>query len=147
MQTQHCHNRTAGSLWRLAAESRDRSSSNIYGNHHHRLMDRQPPTTAQGAARSSADSPTRAVKAQSRHIYALQVQGFIEAAEVVDVEPEVIEDLLDDIARITTLDGGNEDEVNVEDLANNGADAEAVTEWDVLFTEGEPLQALNSLVP
>ena len=146
-QAQHCHNRTAGSLWRLAAESRDRSSSNIYGNHHHRLMDRQPPTAAQGAARSSANPSTRTVKSPLRHIYVLQVQGFIEAAEVVDVEQEVMEELLEDITLAATLDSELEDEVNVEDLVQNDADAEEVAEWDALFTEGEPLQALNSLVP
>ena len=143
MQTQRCQKQTAGSLWRLAVESRDRSSSNIYGNHHHRLMDRQPPTAAQGAARSSTDATTRGIKSQSRYIYALQVQGFIEAGEVVDVEPEVIEDLHEDYARISSLD---EDEVDVEDFVQNGADADDVAEWDALFTEGKPPEALDFII-
>lgn len=102
-------------------------------------MDRQPPTAAQGAARSSADPTTRAVKSPSRHIHALQVQGFIEAAEVVDIESEVMEDLLEDFARTASLDSETDEEINVEDLIQNGADAEEAAAWEALFTEGEPL--------
>ena len=63
------------------------------------------------------------------------------------MEQEVMEELLEDITLAATLDSELEDEVNVEDLVQNDADAEEVAEWDALFTEGEPLQALNSLVP
>lgn len=99
-------------------------------------MDRQPPTAAQGAA----DPKTRAPKSPSRHIYALQVQGFIEAAEVVDVDSEVMEDLLQDFARTASLDSDSDDEdVNVEDLIQKGAAAEEAAAWEALFAEGKLL--------
>ncbi|EPT00966.1 hypothetical protein FOMPIDRAFT_149580 [Fomitopsis schrenkii] len=77
------------------------------------------------------------LKSPSRHIHALQVQGFIEAAEVVDIESEVMEDLLEDFARTASLDSETDEEINVEDLIQNGADAEEAAAWEALFTEAQ----------
>ncbi|KZT70765.1 SIR2-domain-containing protein [Daedalea quercina L-15889] len=103
-------------------------------------MDRRPPTQTQGGVRSSSRSATTTAKRRFRHIYALQLQGFIEAAEVVDTDPDVIEGLLEDLARITTLEGSNDDdEVDVGNTPPNDIDSEdeEASEWDALLTEAQ----------
>ncbi|KAH9933369.1 DHS-like NAD/FAD-binding domain-containing protein [Fomitopsis serialis] len=106
-------------------------------------MDRQPPTEAQGAARSSSDATTSVFGSRFDHIYALQVQGFIEAAEVVDTDPDIIEDLLEDFARAAKLESDvdiDEEDVDVEDTSRNGLTTETQeepTEWDILLTEAQ----------
>ena len=72
-------------------------------------MDPQPPTPA----------PTEGDRAHSR-MFPIQVRAFIEASEVVDADPDTIEDILDgfdDEAEILAVE--DDPEVDVQDDAND----------------------------
>ncbi|TFY54026.1 hypothetical protein EVJ58_g9106 [Rhodofomes roseus] len=103
-------------------------------------MDRQPPTQAQHAVRSSSDATASTSRTRFSHIYALQVQGFIEAAEVVDVHTDIVEDLLEDLARATSLESGNDEEevdVDVESTTMNLDHEVETVEWGMLLKEAK----------
>ncbi|KAH9840078.1 SIR2-domain-containing protein [Rhodofomes roseus] len=106
-------------------------------------MDRQPPTQAQHAVRSSSDATASTSRTRFSHIYALQVQGFIEAAEVVDVHTDIVEDLLEDLARATSLESGNDEEevdVDVESTTMNLDHEVETVEWGMLLKEALALR-------
>ncbi|KAI8969381.1 DHS-like NAD/FAD-binding domain-containing protein [Trametes punicea] len=82
-------------------------------------MQSSPPTPPTPPSRGSVPPGNRArarrrsavSKARSR-VYAVQLRAFLEAAEVVDVDPDVIEDLLDGFS----VDSSDEDEVGEVDV-------------------------------
>ncbi|KAI0831989.1 DHS-like NAD/FAD-binding domain-containing protein [Trametes gibbosa] len=73
-------------------------------------------SAAAGGSRSSANS-----KRSGLQLYAAQLRAFLEAAEVVDVDPEVIEDLVDGFPEDSLEDG----DVDVEAEGHGEADEEA----------------------
>ncbi|KAI0358012.1 SIR2-domain-containing protein [Trametes cingulata] len=80
-------------------------------------MQSSPPTPPTPPSRGSAagDPPPRATAAKRSVYYAAQLRAFLEAAEVVDVEPDVIEDLLDGFPVDDGPDSGEEGDVDVEE--------------------------------
>ncbi|KAI0796227.1 DHS-like NAD/FAD-binding domain-containing protein [Abortiporus biennis] len=61
----------------------------------------------------SSEVLERRRRRQIRRIYALQVKGFVEAAEVVGADPEVLEDILDGFS--LGSDGEDEELANIDD--------------------------------
>jgi len=118
----------------------------INGNHYYYRMDPQPPISmphnehpgsdAAGSSRTNS-SPMRR---RTSSIYALQVQAFLDAAEVVDSDPDVIEDLLEGFLGDAQGErGGEDDEVDVGTMYYDGEDGEGeedASEWDELLREG-----------
>ncbi|KAH9893527.1 DHS-like NAD/FAD-binding domain-containing protein [Cubamyces lactineus] len=81
-------------------------------------MQSSPPTPPSPPSRGSpgpAGEPSRrsAVSKARSTVYAAQLRAFLEAAEVVDVDPDVIEDLLEGLQ--ASLDEGEDEEVDVEE--------------------------------
>ena len=69
------------------------------------------------------DHSKRHPSARSQRIYATQVRAFLEAAEVVDVDPDTIEDILDGFDGTVTLEDVDEDEeVETHMRQDNGQD-------------------------
>ena len=67
-----------------------------------------------------------------RRIYTLQVHGFIEAAEVVDVDPETIEDILDGFDNGVDSDEGSEGDDLPLDLSRDASN-DVYDEWANIF--------------
>ncbi|THH00649.1 hypothetical protein EW026_g1935 [Hermanssonia centrifuga] len=66
-------------------------------------------------------------------MYALQVRAFIEASEVVDIDPDTIEDILDGFNGDIHVEGDSDDEEDMPDAfaeGNAGAQAQAEQEED-----------------
>lgn len=85
-------------------------------------MDPQSPTAA-----SSMRLPPNTTQAHSP-MYAFQVRAFVEASEVVDADPDTIEDI---------LDGFDEDTGDDIDVQGEQADADDQhLEWEALLQEG-----------
>ncbi|KAI0369131.1 SIR2-domain-containing protein [Pilatotrama ljubarskyi] len=88
-------------------------------------MQSSPPTPPTPPSRGSAagDPPRRTSAAKRRgassSVYAAQLRAFLEAAEVVDVEPDVIEDLLDGFPT-DSPDPDEDGDVDVEEEEDQG---------------------------
>lgn len=83
------------------------------------LYDRhQPPPTRSPSPRVYSESDFIKFKrdrARAARNYAMQVRSFVEAAEVIDVDPDTIKDILD----------GFDGVVNLEDIEDDDDEAEA----------------------
>ncbi|OJT11229.1 NAD-dependent protein deacetylase hst1 [Trametes pubescens] len=82
-----------------------------------------PPTPSSRGNSPAGDPPPRRIrsaapKSRSSTLYAAQLRAFLEAAEVVDVDPDVIEDLLNDFPE-DSPGGGEDGDVDVEDEAED----------------------------
>ena len=98
-------------------------------------------TVASAEVTAPHQKRSRAEKAL-RRIHTLQVHGFIEAAEVVEVDRETIEDILDGFDNGEHCDSqdGDEDELPT---AFSHDDPDAHDEWASIFPylkEGEDLE-------
>ncbi len=94
-------------------------------------MDPHPPTGIKPPTPTDAGSESRA-RAPSQ-MYALQVRAFIEASEVVDIDPDTIEDILDGFNGDIHVEGDSDDEEDMPDAfaeGNAGAQAQAEQEED-----------------
>ncbi|CCM02564.1 uncharacterized protein FIBRA_04667 [Fibroporia radiculosa] len=105
-----------------------------------------PPPRTRDVVHEQADGAAEIYSGQKRRsrnsIYALQVQAFVDAAEVVDAEPEVIEDLLADFVGDSTRPEGSYDEDDEVDVgsAYYGEDAQSADgtdEWDTFLHEAQ----------
>ena len=70
-----------------------------------------PPTPPVGG-------PPKPRRSAASSLYAMQVRAFLEAAEVVDTDPDVIEDLLDGVPMDAAPDEDAESEVGDVDVEN-----------------------------
>ncbi|EIW59796.1 SIR2-domain-containing protein [Trametes versicolor FP-101664 SS1] len=82
-----------------------------------------PPTPSSRGNSPAGDPPpppprSAASKSRMNTLYAAQLRAFLEAAEVVDVDPDVIEDLLNDFPEDSPA-GGEDGDVDVEDEAED----------------------------
>ncbi|KZT09855.1 SIR2-domain-containing protein [Laetiporus sulphureus 93-53] len=110
-------------------------------------MDHYPPTSSSsqqvnGASSSIRNEPREPRKRNISSIYALQVQAFLDAAEVVEADPEVIEDLLESFASDAHGEQTSEDndEVDMGSAYFDGDDTEddeGMSEWDALLREAQ----------
>ncbi|PSR82593.1 hypothetical protein PHLCEN_2v6026 [Hermanssonia centrifuga] len=94
-------------------------------------MDPHPPTGIKPPTPTDAGSESRA-RAPSQ-MYALQVRAFIEASEVVDIDPDTIEDILDGFNGDIHVEGDSDDEEDMPDAfaeGNAGAQAQVEQEED-----------------
>lgn len=85
-------------------------------------------------------------------MHALQVRAFIEAAEVVDADPDTIEDILDGYNEEVLVQ--DEDESDDEDDASAGINAESAQggdqseeEYEILLEEGKSNMVLRIKSP
>ena len=92
------------------------------------------PASKDASRTSSAAPPKKRSRAERalRRLYALQVHGFIEAAEAVEVDPETIEDILDgfDNGVDTDNDQSDEDDLPTEFSHDN---PNIYSEWASFF--------------
>ena len=105
-------------------------------------MGPQAPTTS-STSPATAQLRSHAPSGPSR-MYALQVRAFIEAAEVVDVDPDVIEEILDGFDGIVEVNEEDKDEdVDHQELTENGKDEsneDLDPEFAALVEEGGSLR-------
>ncbi|KAK7687781.1 hypothetical protein QCA50_009000 [Cerrena zonata] len=98
-----------------------------------------PPITRSPSPTGSFDNHKRYVSARAMRIYAMQVRGFIEAAEVVDVEPDTLEDILDGFDDLVGLEDIEEDE-EVEESVKPDTNQDALNDDEDLGIEREYLE-------
>lgn len=111
-------------------------------------MDPQPPTTssqtehASKGGQSSPDVNANAATRRPSSIYALQVQAFLDAAEAVDVDADVVEDLLEGF--VGDIHSDSNDDTDVVDVGpayyGGENEDENASEWEGLLREGESLK-------
>ncbi|OSX64149.1 hypothetical protein POSPLADRAFT_1065467 [Postia placenta MAD-698-R-SB12] len=108
-------------------------------------MDPQPPTTssqtehASKGGQSSPDVNANAATRRPSSIYALQVQAFLDAAEAVDVDADVVEDLLEGF--VGDIHSDSNDDTDVVDVGpayyGGENEDENASEWEGLLREAQ----------